>query len=111
MNNSNNTELEKPDIDGIPYRYMTAEEEAELDIITQDSFYKPKYRNGLKIMTKLDVQEYYRAHPDCKAKDLLSDMMKEYNPEIPTPILLEMAQVILEEWERLTASKKDLVLA
>lgn len=104
-------DLEKLRAEGISIRYMTEEEEAQTAIITRNSVYKPKYRKSLKNSTKLDVHEYYNQHPEAGAKDVLSDMIKEYSSLLPPIILLEVAQVILEEWELIQASKKQLVLA
>ena len=103
--------LEIPNLEGIPFRYMTPEEEARIDEITKNSFYKPKYRHALKVITQLDVQEYFKACPDAHAKDVLGDIMKTYNPDIPSDILLDVAQIILAEWESLKTSEKGLALA
>jgi hypothetical protein len=103
--------LEIPNTEDISFKYMTPEEEARVDEITKNSFYRPKYLSGLKFLTQYDVREYHETHPEAPAKDVLSEMMKTYNPDLPSDILLDMAKVILEEWESLKTSKKELVLA
>lgn len=97
--------------EGIPYRYMTREESAKMADMAKKSFYKPKYRQALKVTTQLDVREYYQAHPQAHAKDVLIEMMKRYSPAIPSDILLDMTQVILSEWEVIRAAQNELALA
>ncbi len=101
--------LELSGIEDIPFKYMTADEEVRVDEITKNSFHRPEYLQSLKFMTQYDVREYHETHPNAHAKDVLSNMMKTYSSAIPCDILLDMAQVILSEWESVNASKKELV--
>ena len=96
--------------EGIAYRYMTKEESAKVADMAKKSFYKPKYRQALKVTTQLDVREYCQTHPDASAKDVLIEIMKTYSPSIPPDILLDMAQVILSEWKTIQSSHNEFVI-
>jgi maltose-binding protein MalE len=82
---------------------MTNEEDIETEVIAENSTYNKKYREALKMSVKLDVQELSQVQPDTTAKEVLMAVLKDYDTDIPSPILLEMAQVF-------QASKKELVL-
>jgi hypothetical protein len=100
--------LSKPN--NISTSEMTREEEIETGIIVDNPSYQKKYREALKVSVKLDVQEFGQTQPEASSKDVLVAVLKEYDPDIPSPILLEMAQVILSEWETIQSSQKVLVL-
>jgi hypothetical protein len=89
---------------------MTREEDIETDIITKNPSYGKKYREALKISVKLDVQEFAQVQPEANAKDVLVAILKDYDPDIPSPILLEMAKVILADWAAFQTVKNELVL-
>ena len=89
---------------------MTEEEDLETDIITENPSYGKKYREALKVSVKLDVEEFGQTQPNATAKEALVAILKNYDTDLPSPILLEMAQIILADWETIQASKKDLVL-
>jgi hypothetical protein len=93
------------------YKQMTAEESTQMAIIAQKSLYKEKYRHALKSLSKMKIYEYYGTNPDWSAKDILLNVMKEYNPNLPSVVLIEMTQFILNEWESIKSSKKELILA
>jgi hypothetical protein len=93
------------------YKQMTDEESAQMAIIAQKSLQKDKYRQALKSLSKMKIHEYYEVNPDWSAKDILLNVMKEYNPNLPSVVLLEMTQFILNEWESIQASKNNMVLA
>jgi hypothetical protein len=67
---------------------------------SKTAFFKEKYRNSLKTLTKYEMRQFRKAHPDGQLKDVLSALVKDYNPELPPSILLEMTQFIVSEWER-----------
>lgn len=95
----------------IPFRIMTDEEKARLSHITRNSYFKKKYRMALEITTKMMIREMYEQYPDRPLNDVLSAAMKEYNSDLPSILLLEMAQLIVNEWERIQAKNKTLQLA
>jgi hypothetical protein len=113
MNNEikNTLILDNLQASGIKIRLMTEEENVQMAKLAKKAYHRPQYRNALKIITKLHLQEYYLKHPDCSVKDMLSEMIKGYSPSLPSDILLDMAKVILEEWESLKTSTKELALA
>ena len=92
-------------------REMSDAEKAEMAIITRNSYLKEKFRMSLKFYTKRKIQECADIHADWRAKEVLVEIMKGYNPELPPVVLLEMTQFILEEWEKNQMTKKDLVPA
>jgi hypothetical protein len=91
-------------------KMMTEEERAKLPVFTPNSYFKKKYRLALEISTKMMVQGMYEKHPNWTTQDVLVASLKEYNSDLPSSILLEMAQIIVIEWEKIQASKKELVL-
>jgi hypothetical protein len=97
--------------EGNVIREMTEAEKAEMAIITRNSYLKEKFRMSLKFYTRRKIQEYAAIHAEWRAKEVLVDIMKGYNPELPPVVLLEMTQYILEEWEKIQARKNELVLA
>jgi hypothetical protein len=67
---------------------------------SKTAFFKEKYRKGLKTLTKYEMRQFRKAHPDAQLKDVLAALVKDYSPELPPSILLEMTQFIIAEWER-----------
>jgi hypothetical protein len=103
--------LEKAKEMGIPLRLMTDEEKANTAHITRNSYFKKKYRMALDITTKMMIQEMYKQHPDWSVKEVLVAAIKEYNSDLPSVLLLEMAQLIVTEWEKIQAKNKAMQLA
>lgn len=68
-------------------------------------FYRKKYRLALKLYATLDIQAYAKTQPNWAAKDVLAAIIKDYDPQLPSNILLEMTQFILEEWEKKQSTK------
>lgn len=95
--------------DNIIIRYMTEEESAQAAIISKNSFFKEKYRHALKLTTKIKVYKYAQSNPNWSAKDVLIEILKGYNSQLPSSIILEMAQFIVTEWEAIHASKSEIV--
>ena len=89
-------------------REMTDAEKAKTAIITRNSYLKEKFRMSLKFYTKRKIQEYADIHADWRAKEVLVEIMKGYNPELPPVVLLEMTQFILEEWAKRQTTKQEL---
>jgi hypothetical protein len=96
--------------DHIPHRFMTEEEQAKYAIDPAKSFRKEKFRRGLKSYSQTRVYEFYKTNPEWGAKDILINVMMGYNPDLPSDVVLEIAQYILQQWELLKASKKELTL-
>lgn len=90
-------------------RPMTEAENEESKLISKKAFFKDKYRNALKTVTKLDIQELAKEHPDWCTKDVLVYIIKNYNPDLPSQILIEMTQFITSEWD--IVKSKQLALA
>jgi hypothetical protein len=97
--------------EGSVIREMTEAEKAETAIITRNSYLKEKFRMSLKFYTKRKIQEYADIHADWRAKEVLVEIMKGYNPELQPVVLLEMTQFILDEWEKKQTHKSELTLA
>lgn len=92
-------------------REMTDEEKARISHVTRNSYFKKKYRMALEVTTKMMIREMYEQYPDRPLNDVLSAAMKEYNSDLPSVLLLEMAQLIVNEWERIQAKNKAMQLA
>jgi hypothetical protein len=73
-------------------------------------FYRKKYKLALQLYAKLDMAAYAQTHPEWGAKDVLAEIVKDYDKDLPSEILLEMAQYIITEWEKIQATNKELVL-
>ncbi len=97
--------------DNIPHRIMTEEEKSAFPIDRIKSYRKEKFRRGLKSHSQSRVYEFYKTNPEWGAKDILLNVMEGYNPELPADVVLEIAEYIIMEWEKIKASKKELVLA
>jgi hypothetical protein len=74
-------------------------------------FYRKKYRLALQIYAIVEINEYTKTQPTWAAKDILAAIVKDYDPQLPSDILLEMTQFILQEWEKVQLSKKHTALA
>jgi hypothetical protein len=92
-------------------RQMTEAESKQMAIIAHKSLYKDKYRNALKSLSKIKVYEYYETHPNSSAKEVLVNVINGYNPNLPSAVLLEMTQFILNEWEAIKNVKNEMALA
>jgi hypothetical protein len=87
---------------------MTEEEFLQMATLSQKSYYKEKYRHGLKMLTLMDMEKHIQEHPEWQLKDVLAAILKNYNPELPAVILLEMTQFIITEWEKAHVIKSDI---
>jgi hypothetical protein len=86
---------------------MTEAEEIRIKAILKNSFFKEKYRNSLKSLTKVKMRSLKMQYPEWQPKDVLIAVIKDYAPELPTPILLEMIQFIIAEWEQKYVLKEE----
>jgi hypothetical protein len=85
--------------DDIKVGKMTEDQEKQSAIISQQILLKDKYRQALKTITKMEIQNLAKEHPDWCTKDVLVYIVKDYNPELPSQILIEMTQFITNEWD------------
>ncbi len=92
--------ITEPQSEKVYIKHMTEEELLQMAMLSQKSFFKEKYRHGLKVLTRMDMQRLQQEHPDWRLKDVLAAILKNYNPELPAVILLEMTQFIIAEWEK-----------
>lgn len=79
---------------------MTETEMMKTNTVLKNSFFKDKYRNSLKTLTKSEMKRLEKQYPEWHLKDILIAILKDYNSELPTSIWLEMTQYIISEWER-----------
>lgn len=89
---------------------MTEEEKAKNPIDPVKSFRKEKFRRGLKSHSQTRVYQFYKTNPEWGAKDILINVMRGYNPDLPSDVVLEIARYILEQWDIIKASNKELAL-
>ncbi len=97
--------------DFIPHRFMTDAEKAQSDLLSEKSFFKARYRLALKLTTQLKIEEYAKTQPDWTSKDVLMAILKGYNAQLPSAIMLEMTQLIVHEWDTILANRDELVYA
>ncbi len=76
----------------------------------QKRYLRKKYRLALQFSAFMDLQELAKTHPEWGAKDVLVEIMKDYYSDFPAELVLEMSAYIVTEWEKIKASKKELVL-
>ena len=86
---------------------MSQEKQRRMEILLKNSFFKEKYRKGLKTLTRMDMQELRKEHPEWGLKDMLAAIVKDYHPELPPLLLLEMTQFIIAEWESTQLNKRE----
>ncbi len=79
---------------------MSDTEEIAANALLKNSFFKEKYRKSLKTLTKVEMRQLQKVHPEWQLKDVLSALFNDFNPELPSSILLEMTQFIIVEWEK-----------
>jgi hypothetical protein len=89
---------------------MTEEERAKMAVLDDKRYYKKKYKLALQFGAKMQLHEFHRTNPTWGAKDVLVEILKNYNSDFPSLIVLEMAQYIVEEWETIQNPKKELAL-
>lgn len=94
----------------IPHRYMTEAEKTKNPLDPDKSFRKEKFRRALKSHSQTRVYEFYKTNPEWGAKDILINVMMGYNPDLPSDVVLEIAEYILQQWDILQASKKEMAL-
>ncbi|HFA49085.1 MAG TPA: hypothetical protein ENJ95_08715 [Bacteroidetes bacterium] len=83
-------------------RFMTKEEEKELEKFKDKSYQTKKYRKGLKFLTLLDMQEKREKHPDWPLNKIVAASIEGINPEIPPELLLEVIAHLIKHWEEKT---------
>jgi hypothetical protein len=84
--------------------------EERVPVLDSKKFYRKKYKLALQLYAKLDMVAYAQKHPEWGTKDVLAEIVKDYDKDLPSDILLEMAEYIVTEWEKILASKKELIL-
>jgi hypothetical protein len=85
----------------IKVKQMTKEQEKQSAMLSQQILLKDKYRQSLKMVTQMDIQELAKVHPDWCTKDVLVYIVKDYNPDLPSQILIEMTEFITSEWDKI----------
>jgi hypothetical protein len=91
-------------------RLMTEEERAQMAVLDNKKYNRKKYKMALQFGAKMKLYELSNAHPEWGAKDVLVDIMKDYYSDFPAELVLEMSEYIVTEWEKIKASKKELVM-
>lgn len=86
---------------------MTKEDLLQTESVLKNAFFKEKYRTGLKNLVKSNMKLFKKQYPEWQLKDVLVAVIKDFNPELPPAILLEMTQFIIAEWE--SSSQKEVV--
>lgn len=59
-------------------------------LIDNRRFYRKKYRLALQMYAILDIHEYAKTKSTWSAKDVLAAIVKDYDPLLPSDILLDM---------------------
>jgi hypothetical protein len=93
----------------IKVKKMTVEQEKQSEMLSQKILLKDNYRQSLKMVTRMDIQALAKAHPDWCTKDVLVYIVKDYNPDLPSQILIEMTEFITSEWDKIKTKQFALV--
>ena len=84
-----------PDIEQI----LTKEAERKVFGDSKRMLFPNKYRQGLKGNAMIEVLRLREEHPDWRLNDVLADIVKISNPDMPPAFLLEFTQHIIAHWE------------
>ncbi len=88
-------------------RPMTKEEERKIFGDPKRILFPKKYRKGLHGVAIYSVHELREEHPEWRLKDILADLIKNSNPDMPPAFLLEFAQHIIASWEQFELKKSE----
>ena len=80
-------------------------------VLDNKRFYKKKYLLALKLYATVEIHEYVKSQPSWGAKDVLIAIVKDYDPQLPSDILLTMTQFIVQEWEKVQTTKQQVASA
>ena len=69
--------------------------------------FSEKYRKGLKLVAAINVRDTIKAHPEWGLVEVLVDILKTTNRDMPPAFLAEFVQHIIASWERYEAAKKE----
>ena len=73
--------------------------------------FSEKYRLGLEIVASLSVSKRRKAFPDWTLTQVLSDILKETNPDMPPSFVAEFVQHIIKAWENDSVEQIDFRIA
>lgn len=74
-------------------------------------FFSKKHFNALKGIALIAVLEAREKHTDWNLNDILADLVKGFNPELPPHFLLEFTQHIIQHWIALEAKQAAAIAA
>ena len=60
-----------------------------------------KYLKASELAAQIEMNRLRDEHPNWELKDVLSVILKDFPPEIPSQLLLQLTQFIVEEWEKI----------
>ena len=80
---------------------MTVEELEKAKALKEKSWYKEKYLNSLKTVTRTRLKKQIREFPERELKDHLSLLLGKMPAEAPSKLLLLVTKFIIEEWEKM----------
>jgi hypothetical protein len=66
----------------------------------QRGYRTKKYLKAQRSMTEVWVHQLREKHPGWQLKDILAEIVKGYPADMPSDVLLAMAQFIIETWEK-----------
>lgn len=78
---------------------MTQKMEKESEAIRKQAIQSQKFRMAVRNMTMTNFNTFRTNHPEWPLTTLIAEIIKNYNPEIPASLLLEMTHLICEKWE------------
>lgn len=69
-----------------------------------------KYRVGLEIVAGISVSTRKKSYPEWTLTQVLADILKEANPDMPPSFVAEFVQHIITAFENYTIEKSDFVI-
>jgi hypothetical protein len=70
-----------------------------------------KYRLGLEIVASLSVSKRKKAYPEWTLTQVLADILKGANPDMPPSFVAEFVQHIITAWENYGVEQSESFIA
>ncbi|MEK7254141.1 MAG: hypothetical protein AAB316_05305, partial [Bacteroidota bacterium] len=88
---------------------MSETELRETKILREKSWFKEKYLNSLRTVTRTRMKRLRNEQPDLPFNKLLALLLDEFPAEAPPQLMAVMTNFIVEEWEK--SERRDIAFA
>jgi hypothetical protein len=73
--------------------------------------FSEKYRLGLEIVAGISVSKIKKDYPNWTLTQVLSDILKDANPDMPPSFVAEFVQHIIFAWENYSVEQSENMIA